>query len=169
MTPTASLAVLLEAYVDDPGPDTLAPLRAVVRRAPNHSRDLVPAAVVGPLQRAGDHQGVVRAVTAMMPGALLSPSAHLALAAAYDALGDRARAERELRLARAAVAGIRASGDGTDDRPWKVLRVSDEYDVLRALGTSATAQRVHEVDGRTLDRLDAADGRAYVFDVTGVA
>ena len=101
-----------------------------------------------------------------MPGAFFSPSAHAALAAAHAGLGDDARARAERSLQVLALESIRSTGDGTRAHPWSVLRVSDEYDVLRAAGRVSREQTLLEADGRSLDRHVCDDGSEAWFDVS---
>lgn len=98
-----------------------------------------------------------------MPGAFLNPGAHTMLASAYEELNDDASARREQTLARLGVATILHSGDGTNQRPWEVLRVADEYDTLTALGRTRIEQRLHEVDGGRVDELVLDDGTRAWF------
>lgn len=166
MTPTATLGDLVERYLADPTPAALDGLRRVVRAAPTFDPGLSVHEVVGPLLARGAYAEAVAAVQSRMPGALLSPSAHAALATALDRTGRPAEAARERRLAEAATAGLLATGDGTRARPWSVLRVGDEYDVLRAIRRRSREQSVLSDGARLLDRHVCADGHEVFFDVT---
>lgn len=168
MTATTTLGDLLERYLADPTPAALDEVRRVVRAAPTFDPGLTIGEVVGPLLARGAYAEAVGAVQGRMPGALLSPSAHAALATALDGVGRPEEAARERRLAAAAVAGLLATGDGTRARPWSVLRVGDEYDVLRALRRRPREQSVLEDGARLLDRHVCDDGREVFFDVTSL-
>ncbi|GAB3198541.1 hypothetical protein GCM10027062_12950 [Nocardioides hungaricus] len=146
--------------------DELARLREAVRSARNYAPDLDVERDVHPLLARGAHAEVVALVSGLMPGAYLSPSAHTILAAAHEALGAADLARREQRVARMALASILDSGDGTAERPWRVLRVSDEYDVLRSQGRRSVEQRFLTRDGIDLDRHRCADGSEAWFDVS---
>jgi hypothetical protein len=161
----SSIAALATAYAQGRDPDDLHRLRLAVRRAPNYNADLDPVRVTAPLLEGGDFAEAVRVVRALMPGAFLSPSAHSALAKAYDGLGDATRARREARTARLALEAITSSGDGSQERPWPVLRVSDEYDVLREQGRASRTQRLVTFHGRRLDHHECSDGSEAWFDV----
>ena len=65
-----------------------------------------------------------------------------------------------------ALESIRSTGDGTRAHPWSVLRVSDEYDVLRAAGRISREQTLLEADGRSLDRHVCDDDSEAWFDVS---
>jgi hypothetical protein len=157
----------LAAHLRMPGPATLETLRTAVLATPSYSPDLDPRGIVEPLLARGDDDAVVATLLRLMPGAFFSPSAHLALAEAFERLGDGSRAAREERLARAAVAGVLGSGDGSAERPWTVLRVSDEYDVLQAQQRTSLVQTLVRRDGRVLDRHQCSDGAEAWFAFPG--
>lgn len=164
--PTTTYADLVDRYLAEPGPGTLAALRSAVRASATFDPDLDLGRITRLLD--GEPEAAARALAAMMPGALLSPAAHAGLALALDRLGRAPEATRQRTLARAAVLGILATGDGTRARPWTVLRVSDEYDVLRSLGRRPVSQELVGGAGRELDRIACADGSEAWFDASGL-
>ena len=72
-------------------------------------------------------------------------------------------------VAGAALRSIRSTGDGSEQHPWSVLRINDEYDLLRALDKVRDRQDLVETGGRRLDRLTCTDGTVAYFDVTSFA
>ncbi len=140
-------------------------LRDAVRSSPGFDVGLDVVGAVSPAMARGDHVEVVAIVEALMPGAFFSPSAHAALGAARAALGDDARAQAERRAQVLALESIRSTGDGTRERPWTVLRISDQYDVLRADRRSPREQTLLVVGGRSLDRHVCEDGSEAWFEV----
>jgi hypothetical protein len=163
---TATYQDLVEAYLAQPGPAALGALREAVRTAPGfdpasgideHTRSLIAAE---------DWAGVVAALRGRMPGAIFSPSAHAELSHALGRLGRAAEAAREAELAQSALRSILATGSGTADEPWSVLRISDEYDVVSATGTRAVGQALVTVAGRQVDQITCDDGSVRCFDVT---
>ena len=89
-----------------------------------------------------------------------------ALAAAHAGLGDDARARAERGLQALAIESIRSTGDGTRERPWSVLRISDQYDLLRADRRTSRQQSLVTADGGLLDRHVCDDGTEAWFDVS---
>lgn len=146
---------LVGRYLEERSPAALADVRRAVRA----SRSFDPGLVVS------EADGL-EALQRLMPGALLSPAAHAALADALARSGRREEAARERLLAEASLAGILATGDGTRERPWSVLRVSDEYDVLRSLRRRSVQQSVERDGRRHLDHHVCDDGSEAWFDVT---
>ncbi|PKH42202.1 hypothetical protein SAMN05192575_10799 [Nocardioides alpinus] len=143
----------------------LARLRDAVRSSPGFDVGLDVVGAVSPAMARGDHAAAVAIVQALMPGAFFSPSAHAALGAAHAALGDDARAGAERRTQVLALESIRSTGDGTRERPWSVLRISDQYDVLRADRRVPREQTLLVVAGRSLDRHVCEDGSEAWFEV----
>lgn len=156
----------VDAYLADPSPTTLARLRRTVRAARNFSTDLTVGETVRSHLDRGCYDAAVSAIEVLMPGATFSPSAHAALAEALARTGRQEAADREASLARAALRSIVSTGDGTVARPWSVLRISDEYDVLRSLGKRPREQTVVRDGDRHLDRHACTDGSDVYFDVS---
>ena len=161
-----ALADLAAAYAASRSADDLARLRDAVRRSPGFDPGLDVVGAVSPLFARDAHAEVVDRIQELMPGAFLSPAAHAALAAAHLALGDEARARAERRTQALALDSIRGTGDGTREHPWSVLRVSDEYDVLRADRRTSQQQTLVAADGASLDRHVCDDGGEAWFDVS---
>ena len=159
-----TVADLAVAYAASRSADDLARLRDAVRRSPGFDPGLDVVGAVSPLFARGAHAEVVDRVQDLMPGAFLSPAAHAALAAAHLALGDQARAQAERRAQALALDSIRSTGDGTRERPWSVLRIGDEYDVLRAERRVSREQTLVEAGGRSLDRHVCDDGSEAWFE-----
>ncbi|MER7608852.1 DUF4919 domain-containing protein [Nocardioides sp. NPDC127503] len=160
-------ADLVTAYLDDPGPETLAPLRRAVRNSANFTIDL-DLSGIDKLLADGNYAEAANALRALMPGAIFSPSAHLRLATALERSGEERSAARERQVASAALRSIRASGDGTEEHPWTVLRINDEYDLLRALKKVPGRQDLLEADGRRIDRHTCTDGTLAHFDASAL-
>lgn len=154
---------LVADYLDRPDPATLEALRDGVLTASTYSADLDPIRIATPLLERGAHAELVEELRGRMPGAFFSPSTHAFLAAAHRQLGDTAAADQQTGLAQSALTSILGTGDGSAERPWSVLRVSDEYDVLRSLERSSTEQALLTRDGRDLDRHRCDDGGELWF------
>ena len=84
---------------------------------------------------------------------------------ALAGLGDAARAQADRRTQVLALVSIRSTGVGTSERPLSVLRISDQYDVLRADRRSSREQSLVIADGATLDRHVCHDGGEVWFEV----
>jgi hypothetical protein len=165
---TTTYQDLLSAYLSDPGPATLDALRRAVRSAPNFRSDLTLDRTVDPLMARGAYDEAIDALRGLMPGAIFSPGVHARLSEALSHTGHQQAADREAVLAKAAIRSILSTGDGTAERPWSVLRVSDEYDVLRSKRKKPRQQEVVEAGDRHLDHHVCDDGSSLYFDVTNL-
>ena len=161
-----AIADLALVYAETRSAADLARLRDAVRRSPGFDAGLDVVGAVSPALARGAHEEAVAIVEALMPGAFFSPSAHAALGASRAALGDHAQARAERRTQVLALESIRSTGDGTREHPWSVLRISDEYDVLRADRRASREQTLITVDGRSLDRHVCDDGSDVWFEVS---
>ena len=107
----------------------------------------------------------VRALEGELPAALLSPRLHLELARELERIGDVAGTERHRRLARLALAGLRASGTGSEEDPIALLRVQDEYDLLESAGLTVRAQQLSRTPDAVFDVVTVEDGTRMWFEL----
>ncbi len=165
---TADLQDLFARFADDPSPDHHRQLHEAVVNDPAYAPWSPDVREAEALLRAGEAERARERLVPAMAGWLLSPRAHRLLAAIHEAAGgeERDQAGREREVAEACVRAIRASGDGTAERPCRVTRVTDAFDVLGALGRPWTRHRRVERGGRILDAFELAGGGAVWFDAT---
>lgn len=101
------------------------------------------------------------------PNLLLSPGAHLLLSMTLKAEGNEKSSELERFICFRCVEGVRLTGEGTREKPYAVLRTSDEYDMISALGKKVASQHlVNDDGGKTYDRLVCEDGAELWFDIS---
>lgn len=153
---------LARAFVSAPGPESYVRLRDAVLRAPGFD-PLVSVSAI--LAAADTPRAVLDELGARMPGLLLSPSVHAALARAFEERGEDGPAKVERRLARLALASLRDSGEGTEELPYRVLRIEDEYDLLAAAGRRSTAQAERSEDRGAFDVHTLEDGGRVWFEL----
>jgi hypothetical protein len=101
-----------------------------------------------------------------MANLIVSPLAHILLSFAANKLGDNGRYEAESGIAVLLLDSILATGDGSFEHPYHVLRVSDEYDVLNYLDKQPQGQSLLTDRDRHLDCHQCADGTSVCFDIT---
>lgn len=152
-------------YIAQPSPQRLRALRLAIqsRRSYTAAPPFLPRAAG--LAAAGRHREVIELVGQWMPGAFLSPSAHSLLARSLAGLGDQEGARQERDLARLAALSLLRSGDGSQANPWVVLRIPDEYDLLRWRHRNPVGQRVVQGDAGRLDVITCDDGSEAWFQV----
>ena len=106
------------------------------------------------------------AIADAMTNLMLSPRAHQLLGFLHHKLGDEQAAQMEMMIGRACVEGILATGDGSVNAPYVVVRTSDEHDVIEYLGKELKQQSLTEEGKKHLDLIECTDGSKYWFDVT---
>ena len=100
------------------------------------------------------------------PNLILSPQAHLMMGIAAKGSGDQAKADKENAAAQACLDGLLATGDGTEAKPVRVTRISDEYDMVAYKKNGVTKQAVKFKDGKAYDVLFCRDGTDMWFDIS---
>ena len=115
---------------------------------------------------AGEPQAAIDLFWRSFPNLLLSPLAHLMLSQAYLDLKKENEAEGEKAMGRLIMKSILATGKGTKKRPYAVMRVEDERDVLSVLKKQAGAQFLMKDKSRVFDLLQCSDGSEVYFDIT---
>ena len=112
------------------------------------------------------YQDAIEKYHSTFPNLLLNPGVHFMLSCAYQGLGNHKMANFEKDIASFLMSFIMETGDGTKEHPYLVLRTSDEYDVLDALGKDRGEQKLIEHEGHFLDLQTCSDGTEIYFDVT---
>ncbi|MCL2541418.1 MAG: DUF4919 domain-containing protein [Nocardioidaceae bacterium] len=157
---------LIEAYLREPTDEHRRAVRDALASRGNYDPELAVDRLAAPYVHNEAYADLVLRLLDLMPGAMLSPLTHRLLGDAYEHLGDMDAARRQRTLADLAVGAVLASGDGTAERPWAVLRVSDEHDAAEEVGRSSQHVRYEEADGRLLDVHECDDGSLVWFDVS---
>jgi hypothetical protein len=115
---------------------------------------------------AGHPQSAIDLFWQSFPNLLLSPLAHMMLSQAYLNLKKENEAEGEKAMGRLILKSILATGKGTKKKPYAVMRVEDERNVLSALKRQAGAQFLMKDKSRVFDLLQCSDGSEVYFDIT---
>src|SRR5262249_3037929 len=133
---------LFLAFLKAPTADTFRAVRDAVathEKYDGYSRDLDNMRTAHAQKRYAE---VRAAFVAAQPNLLLSPEAHFLLSLTAKALGDTAGSDTEKFVCFRCIDGILSTGTGTQEKPYLVLRTSDEYDVLSALGKQLQSQHL---------------------------
>lgn len=112
---------------------------------------------------------LMQAIEELPPTAQLSPRAHYLAWMAAEQMRDDEEAELERYLFAACLRGILETGCGSAEAPYRITHVSDEYDVLLALGRESISQRFIEREGRAYDVLRCNDGQDLWFELGRLA
>ncbi|MEM7530044.1 MAG: DUF4919 domain-containing protein [Pseudomonadota bacterium] len=160
------MADALSAFLDQPTGDAYLTLRTAVIAAPDFEPYSDGLARLEALVSEEQHDEVSEIVPELMPTWLLSPRVHLLLAHAAGERSEEARSTSERMFAEACIHGIRETGDGSKESPYRVIHAADEYDLVEFLGKEAQSQRRENDEGTALDVITCTDGSEIWFDVT---
>jgi len=147
--PRATEADFVEAladYLERPSDRARDRLLRSVQSAPNFRPELNLAAILLPMLDSGDLKTAVRAHSALLPGAFLSPIYHELAGKIARAAGDAEGEARADYFRRMCLRLILDSGEGTLAAPWHVLMTGDEYAVLADQGLVSNEQRLVRTD-----------------------
>lgn len=156
---------LVDAYMRRPSPATWQPLKQAILADTSYEPLSTQVRRANELLCDGQHFEALRVIDMKMPGLFFSPSAHSAQQRALAAAGRDEAAHRALLFARAAYRTIDDSGDGSRHRPWRVLRISDEYDFLELKEVTSVRQSLESLGQRRLDAHTLEDGRVVYFEM----
>lgn len=120
------------------------------------------------LAAAGQFAAVLEQVETLQPHWALSPRVHFLAAVAAEELEDPELAELEKFVFQACLEGILATGDGSADSPYLITYLSDEYDVLAALGLSPRSQSLVERGDMLCDVVKCDEGEQVWFELSGL-
>ncbi len=115
---------------------------------------------------AGEPQAAIDLFWRSFPNLLLSPLAHMILSQAYLDLKREDEAEGEKAMGRLILKSIISTGKGTKKKPYAVMMISDEADVLSVLKKQAGAQFLIRGESRVMDLQRCSDGSEVYFDIT---
>lgn len=167
--PSIAMDQLFVGYLQDPAPANFLALRTALLETPGfdpYSRDLSQAESFFASDQFEEAEQELR--QRMRPSHVLSAGAHLKLALVYERLGRNAEMERERAIAIRCIEGILSTGDGSVERPYRVTRTSDEYDILAASNLTWANQTLRQSGGRRIDVIKTKEGSEVCFDVTDI-
>ena len=154
------------AFLSNPTLDTFLAVRDLVVNAANYdgySQDLRKMEEAYQQKRFAD---VKNTFAQAQPNLLISPGAHLLLSFTLRDESNAKASDMERFVCYRCVEGIKLTGDGTQEKPYLVLRTSDEYDMLSALGKQFASQHLIHDEGRSFDKITCADESEVWFDIT---
>lgn len=97
---------------------------------------------------------------------LLSPRAHLYKSFALRQLGEESNAKSEVILAHKILEGISLTGEGTQEKPFVVTRISDEKDFLTYLEEQFSGQSLQHSEDKIYDVINTVSQKEIYFDIT---
>lgn len=157
---------LVEQFLNNPNKDTFLQLRKQILSMPDyrpyHYYELTAYQLI-------NQQKYAEALDYMadfMANYFLNPGFHLLAAKLLSTSDDHETAQREFMYAQMFLQGILLTGDGTEDHPYLVLHIADEYNVMDYLEKKTAGQALIDHGPKLMDRHDLEDGSTLWFDVT---
>lgn len=175
---TESVQKLFEAFLEKPTKETYLEVLDALCRHPAYNPYSSELDEVGQLLENRRYEEAKAKLDASMPNLLLSPRAHNYYRVIAEAMGNAQEAQRQDQIAQKCLQGIQATGQGMVEAsagepkqgqvpaaPFHVARVSDEYDLVRAMGKRAKvhSQSLRRIDNRWYDVLRCSDETGQVF------
>jgi len=161
-------AFLLDAYqafLEEPTLDNYRRVRRMTLTEPGFDRQSLEWIELSRLCDEDRFEEVRKRADEMWSTWQLSPRLHLLLGRAARHLGDQEEEELSHFQFQTCLDSLLATGEGTETSPYEVLHISDQYDVVCALGLRGRCQRTVEREGRCLDVISCDDGTEIWFDV----
>ncbi len=154
-----------QTFLEQPTRSNYRRLRRLALADPGFDRQSLELAELSRLCHEGRFREMERRSRQMWPQWRLSPRFHLLAGYAAGCLKDREEEELARFQFQACLDGLLSTGMGTAAAPYEVLRASDEYDVVWALGHQARRQRLVKRLDRCLDVIRCDDGVELWFDI----
>jgi hypothetical protein len=130
--------------------------------------EMIARKAIGTELQRGDTDGALKSALALINADFVEPEGHLAAAVAYERLGRGQDAARERATGTGLLQSIHTGDGASAARPFTVIRVSEEYEFLAAMGRRPLKQALVTVAPHVFDVMtttDAAGGgqRDYWF------
>ncbi len=153
-------------YLQQRTPAAFLAARAVLLALPSYDPWSPELAEFDQLLDRQDWHGMRRRAMKVIDNWMLTPYIHECLALAHQRLGDEKLCALETELYSACARGILMTGDGTEERPYLVVRPDDAYGALLFEDKKWVNEREVSRAGRTLRGLTCEDGAERWFDLS---
>ena len=153
----------LSDFLSNPTKENFSSLQKEIFEDPNYNPY---SSDVNKIQDFYDDDELEKAVEYESINTLLSPRAHLFKSYALREMNMHERAQSEKAFALKILKGISLTGDGTEEKPYIVTRISDERDMLDYFEEEYQGQGLISHEDRTLDLMICQSGRKIYFDIT---
>ncbi len=153
-------------FIESPDRETYLAFRQKIISSDEYQPYSDEIVTAGELYEEGKFEEASEVIHDAMLNLVLSPQAHQFLAFLHHKLGNEQAAEMEMMIGQACLEGILATGDGSAEQPYIVVRTSDEHDVIEYLDQELKRQSLTHRGDKHLDRIECMDGDEYWFDIT---
>jgi hypothetical protein len=158
----------LNQYLKDPDLQHFLELRSVYLKSSGYSPYGAYKQIAYRLLDDEQYPEALQYLRSVLPGWLLNPGIHRTFAYTYHKLSRPDEESLESSLANLLLRGIQSTGNGTEQRPYLVLYVEDEYEILESIGMKPHLQQLVVKESCSFDVQSCETGEAIWFDVTAM-
>lgn len=153
------------AFLANPTSHAVYELRRAIQQDPHYAPSGSTLITAAALLEEGKAAKAVGMLAATRQANFLSPRGHLLFSKALAAAGEHDLAALEADLSDISLQTLLVSGSGERSRPYVVLRLSDEYDILAALEREPVSQGVRLDGSRVVDEFVFDDDSSLNFEL----
>lgn len=162
-----SITSRMTDYLSDASLENFLCLRSAFAESPDYNPGNDDELILQDLLENRNYEKAMTFIQLVLPKWLCSPRMYMYSAFVYEKLGKSEDAQDHYLLGSSLLDSILATGDGSESKPYLVLYVADEYEVLTKLGKTMKRQRLVRRDGgKAFDVLACDDGSEIWFDIT---
>ena len=166
MSPTVRSA--LDAYMDIHSPENFVRLQVAVAVSAEYHPYTNYMTEVDLLMKQENFDKAMNFLVLQMPNRVLNPGIHKLLSFIQHKRGDKEAAHTEYTLAMLFLEGLLSTGSGTEEKPYVVLHVEDEHDILEHLGQSHKSVTLVRKGEAAYDKVVSGHDTVVWFDVTAL-
>lgn len=141
-------------------------LRQLVIESEKYDPDSITLLEAVEAKESGDPQRAIDLLIESHENFLLTPFFHFYFADLYKSIGDEEGYISSTGLGVACIDGILSTGNGTEEKPYLVLRISEEKDILNVLGHEPITQSIVRKEDKHFDVFECEKGLKYWFDIS---
>jgi hypothetical protein len=156
----------LNRFLKQPQPDRFLELRYAYEKSSIYTPYENYKASAFPLLDREQYSEALEYLLSVLPKWFLNPGIHHVLAYTNHKLARTDEESLENKIAQLLLYGILSSGNGSEVRPYLILYVDDEYEVLESLGKKSRLQQLIEKNACSFDVQICQEGDSIWFDAT---
>lgn len=158
----------LRAFVAQPSRENYLTARAELLATSSRSLEAAELDSLSLLADAGDVKGLSAALDHLPPIAALVPRVHYYAALAAEARGDDEDLELERMLLVICLRALLMTGDGSEDSPYVISAVTDEFDLLDELDLMPVSTSLIHRGDAPFDVVKCEDGTIVWFEASAM-
>jgi hypothetical protein len=165
--PAARSAVApFDAFLEEPTPQNYLAARRALVASPAYDPYAQGLAEAEELVNTRRWVDALKKIADVMPNFQLTPRIHYLAGLVAEAQEDKAAVQRHTFAYERCLRGLLETGEGTEEKPYLVTRVEDEYDMLVHLEKAPAGQGLVSRNGKHFDVMRCTDGTEIWFDVS---